>query len=219
MSGQHDEPELDPATPPAGWTPAAPGVAAVAPGKRGVPARPPDDDPFRDFFVTMEERRGSNETYIGETTPTMSGSHPTVELLAFWVADEEYCVEIVDIQEIIKLPLITYVPRVHPSVLGIISLRGTIVPVIDLRALLRLDTRPISRLSRILVLRADGDPVGLLVDRVTSVVRIERETIEPKPRTMLRDNNELLEGVARINERMLIVLDVPALLSVVDSTG
>lgn len=177
-------------------------------------------DPFADFFVTEGERQGPSDTYLGETMPVVHGVGTNiVELLAFWVADEEYAVDIVEIQEIIKLPFITEVPRVKSSILGIISLRGTIVPVLDLRVVLGLDRRSVTRFSRILVLRADGDYVGLLVDRVTSVVRFERDKLESKPRAMQRDTDELLEGVGRIGDRMVIILDVPAILNLMDSAA
>ena len=140
------------------------------------------------------------------------------ELLAFWVADEEYAIDIVAIQEIIKVPVITEVPRAPSQFLGIISLRGTIVPVVDLRTLLHLENRPITNASRILVLRGDGEPVGMLVDQVSSVVRLDQETIEAPPKTMERGASELLRGVGKEGERMLIVLDLTAVLTALELT-
>lgn len=176
------------------------------------------EDDFSDFFVSAEERGASLVNYSGADAKTTS-SRDMVELLAFWVADEEYATSIVDIQEIIKLPVVTPVPRAHPSVLGITSLRGTIVPVVDLRRVLRLDERPITRQSRILVLRGEGDPVGLLVDRVTSVVRLDSDTIEATPRAMEREGNHLLKGVGRQGARLIIILDTPAVLGVLESAA
>jgi chemotaxis signal transduction protein len=173
---------------------------------------------LENFFVSEEERALTRASFA-EASPLAAAalrSRAMVELLAFWVADEEYALPIVDIQEIIKVPTVTQVPRVHAAVLGIISLRGTIVPVLDLRHVLRLDRQPVTRQSRILVLRADGDPVGLLVDRVTSVVRLEADTIEATPRNLNRQVNELLRGVGRIGQRLVIVLDVNAVLNILE---
>ncbi|OGQ91021.1 MAG: hypothetical protein A2289_00790 [Deltaproteobacteria bacterium RIFOXYA12_FULL_58_15] len=142
-----------------------------------------------------------------------------LELLAFWAGDEEYGVEIVQIQEIIKVPVITPVPRAPACVLGIISLRGTIVPVADLRAILGMSPLPAARASRILVLRGDGEPVGLLVDQVSSVVRLEREAVQPVPRTMQRQAGDLLQGVGRDEDRMLIILDLPTVLMATEYVG
>jgi purine-binding chemotaxis protein CheW len=190
------------------------------PAASAAPAETPLD-PLADFFVSKAEREQTEASFLAESPAAAQArsSRAMIELLAFWVADEEYALPIVDIQEIIKLTAITLVPRVHPSVLGIISLRGTIVPVIDLRQVLALERRPATRQSRILVLRADGDPLGLLVDRVTSVVRFEADSIEPTPRSMQRHASELLRGVGRIGQRFVIVLDVTAVLSVMDSAA
>jgi len=166
------------------------------------------------FFLTAEERESIGEALVSAGTDASSTAGRTLmELLAFGVADEEYAIEIVAIQEIIKVPSITEVPRGPTGVLGIISLRGAIVPVVDLRAVLRLDQSPITAQSRILVIRAGGDAAGLLVDRVTSVVRIDRTAIESVPRTMKHGASELLRGVGHVGDRMLIVLDLAAVVA------
>ncbi len=193
-------------------------VAGASP-QEASPSSPdePAKDPLDDFFVGEEERQRALG-FSGDFEASRVGRN-IVELLAFWVADEEYAVEITEIQEIIKLPIITDVPRAHPSVMGIISLRGTIVPVVDLRLLLGLERRVISRQSRILVLRADGDPVGLLVDQVTSVVRLESDAVEPPPRAMQRHASEMLSGVGRLGGRLIIILNAAAVLDVMENAA
>jgi purine-binding chemotaxis protein CheW len=178
-------------------------------------------DPLGEFFVSREEVEANQAIALGDVT---AGAVPATtvsiaELLAFWVGEEEYGVDIVEIQEIIKVPAITVVPRAPACVLGIISLRGTVVPIADLRVLLGMERGGITRSSRILVLRGDGDPAGLLVDRVSSVVRFDREAIQPVPRTMQREASDLLQGVGRDGERMLIVLDLPAVISAMEHSG
>lgn len=176
-------------------------------------------DPLIDFLVGAEEQQdiaASYDTQAAYTGTTRLGTE-TAELLAFWLGDEEYAIDILEIQELIKLPVVTHVPRAGEGVLGIISLRGTIVPIVDLAVMLKLDKRPISRSTRVVVLRADGDPVGLVVDRVTSVVRLDREKIEPVPRAMQTDVGDLLAGVGRVDDRMLIVLDLASILSALEN--
>jgi purine-binding chemotaxis protein CheW len=174
-------------------------------------------DPLDAFFVSDEERRRIAQSFSGEGTVSSPSSHDMVELLAFWVADEEYALHIVEIQEIIKVPGVTELPRAHAAVLGIISLRGTIVPVLDLRHILRLEARPITRQARILVVRTNDDPVGLLVDRVTSVARLEADKVEATPRTMQRQTSELVRGVGRVGTRLLIVLDINAVMDAMEN--
>ncbi len=170
-----------------------------------------------EFFVDEEEWARIGTLRASEiSTPGAGRVQDAAELLAFWVADEEYAAEIVDIQEIIKVPEITMVPRAPACMLGIISLRGTIVPVIELRALLHLPSTEVSRDSRVLVLRGEGESAGLLVDRVSSVVRFGRDTVEEVPRTMRQPAVELLAGVAREGDRMLILLDLAAVLNAIE---
>lgn len=175
-------------------------------------------DPLADFFVNADELQHVTTSYGGD--PFSGGQRlgrEMAELLVFWVGDEEYAIDILEIQELIKLPVVTPVPRTPDSVLGIISLRGTIVPVLELSRILKLGTREATRTTRVLVLRAEGDPVGLVVDRVTSVVRIERESIEPVPRTMQTEVGELLSGVGRVDDRLLIILDLPSILGLLEN--
>jgi purine-binding chemotaxis protein CheW len=173
-----------------------------------------------EFFVTDEERAADRALGGGEVfTPARMQGQATADLLAFWVADEEYAAEIVEIQEIIKVPELTEVPRAPAAVLGIISLRGTIVPVVDLRTLLYLPRAEPTRAARVLVLRGGDEPVGMLVDRVSSVVRLDREAIEPVPRTMQQAGSDLLQGVGRDADRMLIVLNLEAILTVLEAAA
>lgn len=168
-----------------------------------------------DFFVTAEERE-----LIRGTDLVMGASAPEIEavreLMAFWVADEEYAIAIDEVQEIIKVPRITSVPRVDPTVLGIISIRGTIVPLLDLRRVLRMPESEYSPQTRVLVLKGDGEPVGLLVDSVTSVIRLEAARIEATPVTLQKEVSDLIEGVGRFDDRMLIVLDSAAVMRVME---
>ncbi|MEC9465369.1 MAG: chemotaxis protein CheW [Myxococcota bacterium] len=170
------------------------------------------------FFVTEAEQEQSLASYLADpafaVAPTMGGD--IVELLSFWVADEEYAVDILEIREIIKLPEITDVPRAPRPLLGVISLRGVVVPILDLRLVLNLDSSEPTRSSRVLVLRAQDEPVGILVDRVTSVVRLDKRAIEPKPATMRLDVAEVIDGVGRVEDRVLIVLDGSAVVEVLE---
>lgn len=179
-------------------------------------------DPLQEFFVSESERSRMTRSFAAGGAKTViggAGSQSMLELLAFWVADEEYAVSIVEIQEIIKLQPITELPRAHASVLGIISLRGTIVPVLDLRHVLRLEERAMSRQTRILIVRSEEDPVGLLVDRVTSVVRFEAEKVEATPRAMRRQTSEFVRGVGRLGSRLIIILEVGSVLAAMDAAA
>lgn len=209
-----DEPAANPPSEPSTVTP-DPSSPPPAAQTASIARRALDE-----FFVTEEERAADRVLGGGEIfTPAGMQGHVTADLLAFWVAEEEYAAEIVEIQEIIKVPELTEVPRAPAAVLGIISLRGTIVPVVDLRTLLHLPRAEATSGARVLVLRGGDEPVGLLVDRVSSVVRLDREAIEPVPRTMQQAGSDLLHGVGRDAERMLIVLNLEAILTVLEAAA
>ena len=174
---------------------------------------------LEEFFVSPEEQRDGNISY--QADPSRVAQESTlpadiVELLAFWVADEEYSVDILDIQEIIPMREITEVPRANPCLLGIISLRGTVVPILDLRDVLELPKSEVTRNTRVLVLQGDAEPVGIMVDNVTSVVRLSQREIEPKPKAMQREIGDVIEGVGRLEQRVLIVLDASAVIEVLE---
>jgi len=176
-----------------------------------------DDRALDEFFVSDNERDENIATYLADPSlVTMVASSSKTELLAFSLVGEEYAIDILEIQEIIKLPEITALPRIKDFVLGIVSLRGTIVPIVDLRKLMGLGDTEYSRATRVLVIRSDDEPIGIVVDSVTSVLRIERDAIEPKPRTMQRGSSEFFKGVGRVDDRLLILLDAEAVALAVD---
>ena len=176
-----------------------------------------DDRALDAFFVSDDERDDNIATYLSDPSlVTMVASTSKAELLAFTLVGEEYAIDILEIQEIIKLPEITSLPRIKDFVLGIVSLRGTIVPIVDLRKMMGLGDTEYSRGTRVLVIRSEDEPIGIVVDGVTSVLRIEREAIEPKPRTMQRGSSEFFKGVGRVDGRLLIILDAEAVSLAVD---
>lgn len=164
------------------------------------------DSSLDDFFVNQDEALVAS--YVGALEGAPSQARDVAELLTFWIDSEEFAIDIQAIQQILKVPAITPVPRTPKQILGITSLRGIIVPVVDLRSFLGIASRESTRESRVLVLRAEGDPIGLLVDRVSSVQRLDRNTIEAIPRTMIRGASDALEGVGRLDDRLLIILEL-----------
>jgi purine-binding chemotaxis protein CheW len=144
----------------------------------------------------------------GEPSQEISPFGEALEFLAFKLSDEEYAVELLKITEIIRLPEITPVPRTPRTIRGIISLRGTIVPVFDLRIPLGLKDLPATRKTRIVVVVSEKGAIGLWVDEVSEVVKIGADVIEPPPSVVGGTDAEHLKGVARFKGRLLILLDL-----------
>jgi purine-binding chemotaxis protein CheW len=133
------------------------------------------------------------------------------EYLAFGLAGETYAVRIAQLAEILRPPPITEVPRAPKTVLGVISVRGKLVTVLDLRRRLRLAEAPIDRRSRILLVDSGaGEQLGLLVDEVQQVWRLALEEIEPAA-VLGSDQAVHIAGIGRptgADGTMLISLDL-----------
>jgi purine-binding chemotaxis protein CheW len=134
-------------------------------------------------------------------------------VLTFHVAGEVYGIEILDVREIIKVGEITEVPRTAGFLLGIISVRGSIMPVIDLRQRLGFPTTSgVNRQSRILVVMRGADRFGLLVDAVGGVMRFLETEIEPPPSALSAHEASYLAGIARQSEereeKIVILLEL-----------
>lgn len=135
------------------------------------------------------------------------------QLVVFTLATEEFGIEINQVKEIIKPREITRLPHTPEFIRGVINLRGEIIPVLDLRKRFNVAAGEIDRDSRIIVVEIAGTMAGLLVDSVTEVLRIDSAQIEEAPRSIAGLKAEFLQGVGKIDERLLILLEVNKILS------
>lgn len=136
------------------------------------------------------------------------------QFLAFQLGPEEYALDITQISEIIKPREYTDIPRVPEFILGLISLRGVVVPVFDLRQRFRLGEKHLTSASRIVVCR-EGDVIaGLLVDSINQVIRLAADRIEPPPAVLTGVDRNLVNGVGRYQGRMIILLNLASVLDV-----
>ena len=138
--------------------------------------------------------------------------------LAFSLGSEDYALDISMIREILKPREITEIPRVPEFLLGIISLRGSIIPIFDLKRRLGLGVASIDPDSRIIVCQEGDRLAGLLIDRITQVTSIQEEAIEPPPAIFSGRDRALLDGVGRVQGNVLILLNVANVLTI-DSNG
>ena len=147
-------------------------------------------------------------------------SNSTVlQLVTFIIEKEEFGIDILNVQEIIKPVDITRVPNSNPYVKGVINLRGRIVPVVDLRTRFRLEYREPDKETRIVVVELEDKVVGFLMDAVKQVIRIDKNIIEPPPPQATSFDSNYLRGVAKLEDRLLTLLDLNNLLSETDLSG
>ncbi|MBI5746199.1 MAG: chemotaxis protein CheW [Nitrospirae bacterium] len=134
------------------------------------------------------------------------------ELLSFFLGDEEYAIDIITIKEIIGMMDITFVPRADDCIRGIISLRGAIIPIFDIRNRLGLREPGDSNKGRIIVISIDRELIGITVNGVAEVVKIRGFDIEPTPFTISGIDAEYIRGIVRYKGRIVILLDIVRLL-------
>jgi purine-binding chemotaxis protein CheW len=138
----------------------------------------------------------------------------TAHLVCFRIGRETYGIDIFVVREIVKAQEITSVPGASDYVLGIINLRGKIISVVDLAQRLGLGKSKIDRASRILVVDLDGFTVGFLVDAATEVLKLAPESIEAAPEELKGSvHDDYLEGVGKLKDRLVIVLNPGSLLA------
>jgi len=136
-----------------------------------------------------------------------------LELLTFSIAGEQYAVSIERIIEIVQPRPVTRIPNADPAIVGIISLRGTIVTLVDVRKRLRHRGERDERADpRIVVLEFGGETLGFEVDRVSRVVRVPAAGIEPHPVVHASELSEAIRGVFRAGGALTILLDLDKLL-------
>lgn len=137
--------------------------------------------------------------------------------LTFDLASEEYGLEILKVQEIIGLMPITRVPRTPGFIRGVINLRGKVIPVVDLRLKFEMEAKEDTRRTSIIVVQVKrtGHQVimGLIVDDMHEVIDIKAEDIEPPPEFGANVNTDFILGVGKVNQKVVILLDVDKILS------
>ncbi len=136
-----------------------------------------------------------------------------LQLVTFSIGEEEFGVDILKVQEIIRTMEITKVPRAPEFVEGVINLRGKVIPIIDLRRRFGLDSREHDKHTRIIVIEINNMIVGFVVDSVSEVLRIPANTVEPPPPVVAGLESEYISGVGKLEDRLLILLDLDRLLS------
>ncbi len=182
------------------------------------PLAPPADrqDPLDVLFSECKDLQLATEETYYQGLVGGGGSEDYAEArrewLTFFLGKEEYALDIEGVGEIIKPIGITEIPRAPEYILGIISLRGVVIPIFDLKRRLRLGVTEETSSSRIVVCQQDDRVAGMLVESITQVVRIAERNIEPPP-SMLPDlDGDLVKGVGRQQGRLLILLNLTEIL-------
>ena len=156
----------------------------------------------------------------GQAAEALEPHDPAVgmdQYLTFIMADEEYGVDILRVQEIKGWDSVTPLPNTPPYVKGVINLRGTIVPIIDLRQRFNLETVPYGPTTVVIMLKILSDKgqriMGIVVDAVSEVYNVATDDLKPSPDLGGSVDMEVVKGLATVEEKMIILLDIDQLLN------
>jgi len=134
-----------------------------------------------------------------------------IQLVGFIVGEEEFSIPILSIQEIIKPIGWTRVPQIPSYILGVFNLRGSVIPLIDLRARFGLPLQKHTDETRVIVMKNGADVAGFVIDRLTEAIRMPKRDIGPAPDT-ISESETMIGGVGKQADRIVTILKVHKLL-------
>jgi purine-binding chemotaxis protein CheW len=150
------------------------------------------------------------------TNDSKKDSSELLQLVSFKIGKEEFGVDILKVQEIIKIISITKVPHSPHFVEGVINLRGKVIPIIDLRVRLSIEKISHTKDTRIIVVELSGSTVGFIVDEVNEVLRISKNITEAPPELVTGVDSEYITAVGKLEDRILILLDLDKVLNMTE---
>ena len=192
-------------------TPENAGEDTGAPLSTGSPpSAPPSAPPSMDKIARFLETAGQRRTLKKAEEITVAAQ---LELLTFDMAGEHYAIDIDNVVELVTPRPITRIPNADPSIVGIFSLRGMIVTLIDARRRIGHGAGAAPDVeARIIVVQHGGENVGFLVDRVLRVVKIDADSVDPHPVVHASEQDDAVRGVFRREEMLTMVLNLEILL-------
>lgn len=134
------------------------------------------------------------------------------QLVTFKMGTEEYAVDILKVQEINRMTEIARVPKAPNYVEGVINLRGRVIPVVSLRKRFGFTEKEKDEQSRIMIMDIQGITIGVIVDSVSEVLRIPAHTVEPAPGLTAAMGTEFIKGIAKLEDRLIILIDMDLLI-------
>jgi purine-binding chemotaxis protein CheW len=152
------------------------------------------------------------------STTDKNENQEILQLVSFNLGNEEFGIDILKVQEIIRMLQITHVPNSPQFVDGVINLRGKVIPVIDLRVKIGMNKKGHTATTRVIVVELSGKTTGFIVDSVSEVLRIPNNIIEAPPSIIVSGiDSDFITGVCKLEDRLLILLDLEKILSVRES--
>ncbi|HNR87224.1 MAG TPA: chemotaxis protein CheW [Spirochaetota bacterium] len=132
----------------------------------------------------------------------------SLQVVCFKVGREEYGIDILKVQEILKVPKITVLPKSAEYIKGVIDLRGKVIPIIDLGKRFGIEMGGDLRSSRVIVVDVKGKRIGLAIDAVSHVAKIDAKDIEPPPPVVKGISGRYIAGIGKLGQDFVVILDI-----------
>lgn len=161
--------------------------------------------------IKGEEMHQSMRSTVLGTTPKAESKN--LEFLAFTLGQEEYCIDILKVQEIRGYETVTRIANAPDYIKGVVNLRGIIVPIVDMRIRFNVGEPRYNEMTVVIILNIVGRVMGVVVDTVSDVITLESDQIKPPPEMGTLFNSDYLVGLATYEDRMLILIDIDKLMS------
>jgi purine-binding chemotaxis protein CheW len=161
--------------------------------------------------TSSESRNASQSAGAGRSL-----NHTGGEYLTFRLGPEEYGIDILKVQEIRSYEQPTRIANSPHFVKGVVNLRGVIVPIVDLRLKLGCETAEYDGFTVVIVLNVRGRVVGAVVDSVSDVIELNKDIVKPAPEMNSAVDMSFITGIASVQERMLILMDIESLMASAD---
>jgi purine-binding chemotaxis protein CheW len=150
---------------------------------------------------------------LDEHRQTKTAGDTMDQMISFAISDEDYGVDIQTVKEVIRKKEITRLPKAPAFVKGVINLRGDVIPIIDLRERFNMEQQEYTSMTRVIVVEVEGRSIGMVVDSVSHVLRIEEGQIEPPPPCVGKASKEYIRGVGKVDDKLIVLLNINHILS------
>ena len=137
----------------------------------------------------------------------------SIQIVCFKIEEEEYGIEILKVQEILKLPSLTTLPKTSDFIKGVFDLRGKVIPVIDLSKRFGIDCSSDVENKRAIVVNIKGKAIGLAIDSVSHVIKVNTDDIEPPPPVVKGISGRYIIGIAKVQNDFIVILDINKIFS------
>ncbi|HNU92842.1 MAG TPA: chemotaxis protein CheW [Spirochaetota bacterium] len=160
-----------------------------------------------------EEPKQPEDIRISRTREKVERAEEENQFVTFVIGEETYGVEVLRVQEIIGMTRITHVPNAMSFMKGVINLRGSVVPVVDMRIKFGMAERDYDAFTVIIIVEVRGRMIGMIVDSVSDVVNIPVRSIQDTPHFSAKIETDFIMGIGQVEEKLVIILDVDRIMS------